>query len=92
MATDRSMTASSMASSDENPRPNARLMKTVVRDRVDSRTSTIVSRHDDEGMITCASIKREIAMREIMIAASLKLDPYFASIRVSSRVAVCNKN
>jgi hypothetical protein len=91
MATDGSMTASSMASPDENPRPNARLMETVVKDRVDSRTSMIVSRRDDEGMITCASIKREIAMREIMIAASLRLDPYFASIRVSSRVAVCDK-
>jgi IS5 family transposase len=86
------MTASSMASSGENPRSNARSMETVVKDRVDSRTSTIMSRRDDEGMITCASIKREIAMREIMIAASLRLDPYFASIRVSSRVAVCDKN
>jgi IS5 family transposase len=86
------MTASSIASSDENPRPNARSMETVVKDRVDSRTRTIVSRRDDEGMITCANIKREIAMREIMIAASLRLDPYFASIRVSSRVAVCDEN
>jgi hypothetical protein len=92
MATDGSMTASSMASSDENPRPNARSMETVVKDRVDSRTSTIVSQRDDEGMITGASIKREIAMREIMIAASLRLDSYFASIRVSSRVAACDKN
>jgi IS5 family transposase len=92
MVTDGSMTASSMASSDENPRSNARSMETVVKDRVDSRTSTIVSRRDDEGMITCASIKRETAMREIMIAASLRLDPYFASIRVSSRVAACDEN
>jgi hypothetical protein len=92
MATDGSITASSKASSDGNPRSNARLTETVVKDRVDSRTSTIVSRRDDEGMITCASIKREIAMGEIMIAASLRLDPYFASIRVSSRVAACDKN
>jgi hypothetical protein len=54
MATDGSMTASSMASSDENPRPNARSMEAVVKDRVDSRASMIVSRRDDEGMITCA--------------------------------------
>jgi hypothetical protein len=49
---DGSMTASSMVSSDENPRPNVRSMETVVKDRVDSRASMIVSRCDDEGMMT----------------------------------------
>jgi hypothetical protein len=57
MATDRSMTASSMASSDEEPKPNTRSIETVVKDRVDSRVSMIVPRCDDEGMMTCVSIK-----------------------------------
>jgi hypothetical protein len=73
--------------------PNARSMEAIAKDRVDLRASMIMSRRDDEGIITCtSSIQREIAMREIMIAASLRLDPYFASIRVSLRVAACNKN
>jgi hypothetical protein len=46
------MTASSMASSDEEPKSNARSIETVVKDRVDSRVRMIVSRRDDEGMMT----------------------------------------